>query len=73
MQHESDDTRGLTLREIVIEMRADQKRFMEIHHREHDRIDNDVRARPTRKELVGLLSAAGALSGIIFGAITLLG
>ena len=48
---EPNDTRGLTMREIVLEMRADLKRHLEKGHPEY----------PTRREMWAILVGLGSL------------
>lgn len=66
---EAEDTRGLTQRELILEVRNDVKAHIEKHDCIHDEIERDIRVRPTRSEIFSLLGAAGVLSGLVFGII----
>jgi hypothetical protein len=58
---EPEDTRGLTLRELVIELRDGQLRV-------EKRMHEELSKRPTRSELV---IAASVFSGVVLGIIAL--
>jgi len=70
-REENEDTRGLTLRELVLELRANQYKFMDKNEAEHDEIRQGLSSRPTRAELASFLGGLGALVGVIIAVITL--
>lgn len=70
---ESQETRGLSQRELILELRTDVKALAEDGHRERNRIDAELAKRPTRAEMgkalaVGL-SAAGLIAGTLISLI----
>jgi hypothetical protein len=70
---EQDDTRGLSQRELLLELRIDLKCFIEDERAELKRIDEDILNRPTRAEVMALFSVAGVLMGILVAAMRFIG
>ncbi len=68
---------GLSIRELVLEVREDVKSLMKevnlekaAHDDEHQELERDLGKRPTRAEMMGLFTLAGVVSGIIFGIVS---
>lgn len=59
--------RGLSQREILMEIRGQLTTFIKLYHIEQRRQDEEIAKRPTRQEIMALLAGAGVLSGIFFG------
>ena len=73
---EANDTRGLTQRELLLEVRADLKEHIVVEGGRIAELERTMETIPTRAELLrttlGVFTIAGIVSGIFFGLMHLL-
>lgn len=68
-----DGPKGLSDHEILMKIWATQEAFIKAYHRDQKLQDDEIAKRPRRGELVGYLTAAGVLSGIMFQILSVMG
>ena len=62
---ETQDTRGLTQRELILEMRDDIKSLVSEQAEDQIVTERELGRRPTRSELYSTIGALGIVVGII--------
>lgn len=70
MTFEQDDTRGLTQREILLEVRKDVKNHVEEYQEDKVEVALAFGRRPTRAEVISWAGGIGAIVGVTVALIT---
>ena len=59
------DGRGLSMRQLLLEVRAAQKAHIDTYNRDQLRIQTELSHRPTRKEVISWIGASVAAAGLL--------